>query len=344
MRRRSSQHLQLRTRRTSSRCSRFRIRSGSRRRACRRSTRRWREGEDGRERRRAGPGVRHDRVGQEAARPAAPDLVVLRDEAERPARHQPAGLPRRRAGARSRRTSAPASRRRSRIAARRRRSSWRSSVAPRECNPDAADIPRFLRAKACSSARGREGDHAHRHHRSGAAGAVTRKASDPRSTTSTRAATRLDELGYSIQPAHTYAVRIDPALASRWTGRRSATPGSRSIEYWHKSAFTSFGDGHGVWESSGGPILPFYARNYTNVQQWLRRCRSTSSMPTMVALREGELPRRRRRSRRTSGRCAGRRQDPVVRRRTSASGADERQGLRLGRRRSTASRSRRSKR
>ena len=37
---------------------------------------------------------------------------------------------------------------------------------------------------------------------------------------------------------------------------------------WHQRAFTSFGDGHGVWESSGGPVLPFYARNFRNVTQW----------------------------------------------------------------------------
>ena len=25
-----------------------------------------------------------------------------------------------------------------------------------------------------------------------------------------------------------------------------------SVENWHRTAFTSFGDGHGVWETSGG--------------------------------------------------------------------------------------------
>ena len=35
------------------------------------------------------------------------------------------------------------------------------------------------------------------------------------------------------------------------------------VENWHATAFTSFGDGHGVWESTGGTVLPFYARNFT---------------------------------------------------------------------------------
>ena len=29
------------------------------------------------------------------------------------------------------------------------------------------------------------------------------------------------------------------------------------VENWHESAYTSFGDGHGVWEAGGGSTLPF---------------------------------------------------------------------------------------
>jgi uncharacterized protein YfaS (alpha-2-macroglobulin family) len=78
----------------------------------------------------------------------------------------------------------------------------------------------------------------------------------------------LDELGYSLLPAHTYAIRIDPSLSSE-SGQTLGYTWMAEVEYWHKVAFISFGDGHGVWESSGGPILPFHARNFQNVTQWL---------------------------------------------------------------------------
>ncbi len=62
----------------------------------------------------------------------------------------------------------------------------------------------------------------------------------------------------------------------RPSGRRHAADGDdRCLDYrylgivenWHRQAFTSFGDGHGVWEADGGPLLPFYARLPT-VTQW----------------------------------------------------------------------------
>ncbi len=44
-----------------------------------------------------------------------------------------------------------------------------------------------------------------------------------------------------------------------------------TVENWHRTAFTSFGDGHGVWESSGGTVLPFYARNLFTSSSGRRR-------------------------------------------------------------------------
>jgi len=93
----------------------------------------------------------------------------------------------------------------------------------------------------------------------------------------------LDELGYTLLPARTYAITIAPTLAAvdtqtlgyRWTA---------TVENWHKPAFTSFGDGHGVWESSGGPLLPFYARNFRNVKQWLSQLTIEQLMPSIAAL------------------------------------------------------------
>jgi uncharacterized protein YfaS (alpha-2-macroglobulin family) len=92
-----------------------------------------------------------------------------------------------------------------------------------------------------------------------------------------------DELGFSLAPARTYEVRVEPTLEAedgqtlgyRWTGR---------VEYWHKPAFISFGDGHGVWESSGGPVLPFHARNFQSVSQWLMPMPVEQLMPTALTL------------------------------------------------------------
>jgi len=93
----------------------------------------------------------------------------------------------------------------------------------------------------------------------------------------------LDELGYSLQPAHTYTVRIDPSLEAE-DGQKLGYVFTATIENWHKTAFISFGDGHGVWESSGGPVLPFHARNFLDVQQWLMPLPLDQVMPTIVAL------------------------------------------------------------
>jgi len=93
----------------------------------------------------------------------------------------------------------------------------------------------------------------------------------------------LDELGYSLLPAHTYAVRVDPSLISEDAQTLGYT-WMAVVEYWHKVAFISFGDGHGVWESSGGPILPFHARNFQNVTQWLTPLSLDQLVPSITEL------------------------------------------------------------
>lgn len=93
----------------------------------------------------------------------------------------------------------------------------------------------------------------------------------------------LDELGYSVQPAHTYRVRVDESLTSTDAQRLGYT-WTVTVEDWHRTAFTSFGDGHGVWESSGGPILPFSSRNFRSVKQWLAPLALDRLMPTIVDL------------------------------------------------------------
>ncbi|HET7436545.1 MAG TPA: alpha-2-macroglobulin family protein [Thermoanaerobaculia bacterium] len=96
---------------------------------------------------------------------------------------------------------------------------------------------------------------------------------------------RLDELGYSLLPAHNYAIRVDASLRAgddqtldyTWFG---------AFDNLHRSAFISFGSGHGVWESTGGPILPFHARNFRSVKQWLAPLSLDKLMPLMQKMRE----------------------------------------------------------
>ena len=77
----------------------------------------------------------------------------------------------------------------------------------------------------------------------------------------------LEDGGYRLQPARTYAVRVDRGLTAL-DGQTLGYTWLGLVENWHQAAFTSFGSGHGVWEAGGGPQLPFYARNLQSVTQW----------------------------------------------------------------------------
>jgi alpha-2-macroglobulin len=94
----------------------------------------------------------------------------------------------------------------------------------------------------------------------------------------------LDELGYTVAPGHRYAVRVDPSLTAE-DGQKLGYTWMAVVDYWHQSAFVSFGSGHGVWESDGGPILPFSVRNFRSVKQWLAPLKLEQLMPIMQQLR-----------------------------------------------------------
>ncbi len=97
----------------------------------------------------------------------------------------------------------------------------------------------------------------------------------------------LDELGYSIQPGRKYSVRVDGSLKNTdGQPQQLGYDWTATVEYWHRSAFVSFGSGHGVWEATGGPVLPFHARNFRSVKQWLAPLALDDLMPTMLRLRE----------------------------------------------------------
>lgn len=93
----------------------------------------------------------------------------------------------------------------------------------------------------------------------------------------------LEDAGYPMKPARTYQLTLARTLRAAdgqtlgytWVGR---------VENWHQRGFTSFGSGHGVWESKGGPLLPFYARNLQSVTQWAAPLAVDALVPTLKAL------------------------------------------------------------
>ena len=99
----------------------------------------------------------------------------------------------------------------------------------------------------------------------------------------------LEDAGYQAPPPdRRYTVSISSdlksadgqALGYTWTG---------SVENWHRSAFTSFGDGQGVWEKGGGALLPFYARNFQDVTQWVVPVQPSELMGAVQRSRRQQL-------------------------------------------------------
>ena len=71
----------------------------------------------------------------------------------------------------------------------------------------------------------------------------------------------LEDAGFAAQPPDRTYVVTAPATLKSADGQTLGYSWLGIVENWHMRAFTSFGDGHGVWEKDGGPQLPFYARN-----------------------------------------------------------------------------------
>ncbi|HEX2343746.1 MAG TPA: MG2 domain-containing protein [Vicinamibacterales bacterium] len=99
----------------------------------------------------------------------------------------------------------------------------------------------------------------------------------------------LEDAGFDRQPpARTFLVRVDGTLQSA-DGQTLGHNWIGVIENWHQRAFTSFGDGHGVWETSGGLLLPFYSRNFRNVTQWAVPLVTSELMPKVLELQEANF-------------------------------------------------------
>jgi len=97
----------------------------------------------------------------------------------------------------------------------------------------------------------------------------------------------LEDAGFGAQPpVRKYAVMVRSDLRSS-DGQLLGYPWLGVVDNWHQSAFTSFGDGHGVWEKDGGGTLPFYARNFRGVLQWAAPIDLGQLMPTLRSLQDG---------------------------------------------------------
>lgn len=95
----------------------------------------------------------------------------------------------------------------------------------------------------------------------------------------------LEDAGFTRQPpAHTYVVRLDASLEASDDGQTLGYTWLGIVETWHQRAFTSFGDGHGVWESGAGLLLPFHARNFKDVTQWAVALTRAQLMPSIRGL------------------------------------------------------------
>ena len=95
----------------------------------------------------------------------------------------------------------------------------------------------------------------------------------------------LEDAGFNQQPpSHTYVVRLDASLETSEDGQTLGYTWLDIVENWHQRAFTSFGDGHGVWESGAGLLLPFYARNFQDATEWAVPVTRDELMPRILAL------------------------------------------------------------
>lgn len=105
-------------------------------------------------------------------------------------------------------------------------------------------------------------------------------------TNDVTSAVNVEDLGFDRQPPNTtWLLRVDPSLQSV-DGQTLGFTWLETVQNWRETAFVSFGDGHGVWETGGGSQLPFYARNFTQVTQWLQKLTPADLMPRIKALEE----------------------------------------------------------
>ncbi|HEX5107051.1 MAG TPA: MG2 domain-containing protein [Vicinamibacterales bacterium] len=99
----------------------------------------------------------------------------------------------------------------------------------------------------------------------------------------------LEDAGFAAQPPDRRYAMTAPATLMAADGQTLGYTWLSIVDNWHSRAFTSFGDGHGVWEKDGGQQLPFYARNLRTVTQWAAPLRLTDLMPRLLELQNSRF-------------------------------------------------------
>ena len=99
----------------------------------------------------------------------------------------------------------------------------------------------------------------------------------------------LEDAGYQAQPPNRKYVVTARAGLKAADGQTLGYTWVGAVDNWHRFAFTSFGDGQGVWEKDGGSTLPFYARNLQDVTQWGYRIRPADLMAAVMRARRSEF-------------------------------------------------------
>ena len=96
----------------------------------------------------------------------------------------------------------------------------------------------------------------------------------------------VEDAGFERQPAgRTWMWQLDASFQAT-DGQTLGYPWIGLVETWNDVAFTSFGDGHGLWESSGGSSLPYYSRNYQSVTERVTRVAPGDLVPRLRELEE----------------------------------------------------------
>jgi alpha-2-macroglobulin len=98
-----------------------------------------------------------------------------------------------------------------------------------------------------------------------------------------------EDAGYSTEPPVSTWLATLPATLEAEDGQKLGYTWAGTAETWHQRAFTSFGDGHGVWELGGGSLLPFYGRNFQNIRQWAVPLDLQHLMPALRTLEKSNF-------------------------------------------------------
>jgi uncharacterized protein YfaS (alpha-2-macroglobulin family) len=94
----------------------------------------------------------------------------------------------------------------------------------------------------------------------------------------------IEDAGFEAQPPASTFFATLPADLTATDGQTLGYTWAGLVETWHQRAFTSFGDGHGVWEKGGGTLLPFYSRNFPAVTEWAAPVDPAELMATLLRL------------------------------------------------------------